>query len=84
MPKSRGRRKEPFTPPPAPVNPASQTSPVWLVPVMLACFLLGLVWLVVFYIAGQDVPGMSSLQNYNLLVGFALILVGFVLATRWK
>lgn len=84
MPKSRVRRKEPYTPPPQHVDPASKVSPRWLAPVMVACFLIGLAWIVVYYLAGSQIPGMSSLGNYNLLVGFALIGVGFALATQWR
>jgi hypothetical protein len=51
---------------------------------MVACFLIGLLWIVVFYIAGNDVPGMSALGNWNLLVGFAFIGVGFIAATQWR
>lgn len=44
----------------------------------------GLLWIVVFYVAGRDIPGMSTLGNWNLLVGMALIVAGFMVFTRWK
>jgi uncharacterized membrane protein (DUF485 family) len=50
---------------------------------MLACWLLGLIWLVVFYVAGQDIPVMRDLNNWNLLIGMGLIAVGFVVSTQW-
>jgi uncharacterized membrane protein (DUF485 family) len=59
------------------------TSRVWVAPLMLACWLLGLAWLVVFYVAGQDIPVMSDLGNWNLLIGMGLIAVGFVVSTQW-
>jgi len=59
------------------------TSRVWVAPLMLACWLLGLAWLVVFYVAGQDVPVMKDLNNWNLLIGMGLIAVGFVVSTQW-
>ena len=59
------------------------TSRVWVAPLMLACWLLGLAWLVVFYVAGQDIPVMSDLGNWNLLIGMGLIAVGFVVFTQW-
>ena len=59
------------------------TSRVWVAPVMLACWLLGLAWLVVFYVAGQDIPVMDDLGNWNLLIGMGLIAVGFVVSTQW-
>lgn len=59
------------------------TSRVWVAPLMLACWLLGLAWLVVFYVAGQDIPVMNDLGNWNLLIGMGLIAVGFVVSTQW-
>lgn len=49
-----------------------------------ALLIAGLAWIVVFYVAGRDVPVMSSLDNWNLLVGMALIVAGFMVFTRWK
>jgi hypothetical protein len=59
------------------------TSRVWVAPLMLACWLLGLAWLVVFYVAGTDIPVMNDLGNWNLLIGMGLIAVGFVISTQW-
>lgn len=53
---------------------------------MLGCFLIGLVWIVVFYFIGQDasVPVMKDLDQYNLLVGIGFMAVGFTFATKWE
>ena len=53
---------------------------------MLTCFLLGLVWIVVYYMTSQDasVPLIRELGNYNLLVGISFMAVGFVYATHWE
>jgi len=59
------------------------SSRVWVAPLMLTCWLLGLAWLVVFYVAGQDIPVMNDLGNWNLLIGMGLIAVGFVVSTQW-
>jgi hypothetical protein len=59
------------------------SSRVWVAPLMLACWLLGLAWLVVFYVAGQDIPVMDDLGNWNLLIGMGLIAVGFIVSTQW-
>jgi hypothetical protein len=65
-----------------PKQPRTQ-SRVWVAPLMLASWLLGLAWLVVFYVAGQDIPLMKDLGNWNLLVGMGLIALGFVVSTQW-
>ncbi len=53
---------------------------------MLGCFLIGLIWIVVYYITGQDlsIPVMKNLGQYNLVVGIGFMAVGFVYATRWE
>jgi hypothetical protein len=45
---------------------------------------LGLIWIVVYYVAGSDIPGMSTLGNWNLLVGMGMIVAGFLVFTRWR
>jgi hypothetical protein len=53
---------------------------------MLGCFLIGLLWIIVYYIAGPDnaLPVLRNLEQYNLLVGIAFMGVGFVFATKWE
>ncbi len=53
---------------------------------MLGCFLVGLIWIVVYYVTGQDLelPVITDLGNYNLLVGIGFMATGFVFATRWE
>jgi hypothetical protein len=53
---------------------------------MLGCFLVGLIWIVVYYITGQDltVPVIKNLGQYNLVVGIGFMAVGFVYATHWE
>ncbi len=88
MPESKRRKsKQPaFTPPPSPVPTSVKIgNPRWLAPLMVTMFLLGLLWIVVFYLAGNQVPVMKDFNNLvNVLIGFGFIGVGFVLATRWR
>lgn len=53
---------------------------------MLGCFLIGLIWIIVYYIAGTQVaiPLMAELGQYNLIVGIGFMAVGFVYATKWE
>ena len=54
---------------------------------MLACFLIGLLWICTFYVFSNDpsgIPIMNDLEQYNLLVGIAFMAVGFTFATRWE
>lgn len=53
---------------------------------MLGCFLIGLLWIVVYYVTGQNftVPLLTDLSQYNLVVGIGFMAVGFVFATHWE
>jgi hypothetical protein len=53
---------------------------------MLGCFLLGLIWIVVYYVTGQNmtVPLLTDLSQYNLVVGIGFMAVGFIYATHWE
>jgi amino acid permease len=55
---------------------------------MLACFLLGLLWICTFYVISGDnlhkVPVFNDLDQWNLVVGIAFMAIGFSFATRWE
>jgi hypothetical protein len=82
VPKSRIRKKPDRTPPP-PVNKANLPSAPWVAPTMMGLFAVGLIWVVIYYISQGSLP-IDAFGNYNLLVGFAFITGGFVMATQWK
>ncbi|GDY55070.1 hypothetical protein SVIO_056930 [Streptomyces violaceusniger] len=52
MPKSRIRKKDDFTPPPAKqaASISLNSGRRWVAPLMLAMFLIGLAWIVIFYV----------------------------------
>jgi hypothetical protein len=83
VPKSRVRKKPVYTPPPS-RSPRRAVSPPWLVPTMVGCFLLGLAWIALYYVTNGGPSWLSALSGWNLVCGFALIVVGVVLATRWR
>lgn len=58
-------------------------SPSWLAPVMVGAFILGLIWIVVFYVSQTTYP-IPGIGAWNMVVGFAFIGVGFTLATKWR
>ncbi|MDP4675783.1 MAG: cell division protein CrgA [Actinomycetes bacterium] len=87
MPESKGRKKDNYEPPAAKNNrtPVKLGSGAWVAPTMVALFIIGLVYIVIFYIAGQDIPIMRDLNPLvNVIIGFAFITGGFVVSTRWK
>jgi hypothetical protein len=82
VPKSRVRQKSAYTPPPT-RSPKKRVSPPWVAPVMIATFLIGLLWLILFYVTNGSLP-ISALGNWNLVVGFAFIVAGFGISTQWR
>ena len=90
MPKSKVRKKSVYTPPEGVLQSrssqarAAQPSPRWYAPLMLALMLLGLLWIVVFYVAGERIPFMASLEWKNFLIGFGAMVAGLVMSMRWR
>ncbi|GII95858.1 cell division protein CrgA [Sinosporangium siamense] len=81
MPESKTRKKAVYTPPQK--TQETKVSPRWLAPTMVTAWIIGILWIAVYYIA-PDLPGISDLANWNLLVGFVFIIFGVVLSTRWR
>jgi hypothetical protein len=85
VPESRSRKKQTYTPAQAKSLKATRGSGRWVAPVMVTCWLVGLAWIVTFYVTiNHTVPVISDLGNWNLLVGMGLIGLGFVFATKWE
>lgn len=59
----------------------------WVAPTFITLMLLGVLWLVVWYITaatGVVVPLLTDLGSWNLAVGMGLMVAGFAVATQWK
>ncbi len=83
MPESKGRSKPSYTPPPRRSQKVDAGNPPWFVPVMVGLMVIGLLWVVTFYITSQQYP-IESLGKWNLGVGFGLMVAGFAMTTRWR
>ncbi|WP_296195271.1 cell division protein CrgA [uncultured Microbacterium sp.] len=58
-------------------------NPVWFKPVMLGFMLLGLAWILLFYLSSGTLP-IPGIAAWNLAIGFGIALVGFLMTTRWR
>ncbi len=83
MPKSRVRKRTVYTPP-APKTAQRKVSAPWVGPAIVVCLVLGLAWIVVYYLTQGSIPGISALGAWNLVIGFTFIIAGVVLSTRWR
>lgn len=81
MPESKRRKKASYTPPPAPAKP--KESPSWWVPTAVVLMVVGMLWVVVTYIAQSQAP-IPGLGSWNLAVGFGVLLAGFLMTLRWR
>jgi hypothetical protein len=84
VPESKVRKKAAYTPPPEKKQPIKlDAGNRFLVPFMVGCFIVGLLWIVVFYLSGSKYP-VPAIHNWNMVVGFGLIISGFIASMRWK
>ena len=56
----------------------------WVPPTFITVGLLGVAWLITYYVAGQYIPFMSDLGNWNILIGMGGMAAAFGIATLWK
>jgi hypothetical protein len=59
-------------------------SPSWYPIVMATVLVLGLAYLVVYYIAASKIGWMNDLGAWNFAIGFGVMLVGLIMAVRWR
>ncbi len=86
MPESKGRAKPAYTPPPQRRSKTTMANPPWFLPVMLGLMVLGLLWVVTFYVtaaSGTSYP-IPNFGYKNLVIGFGLMISGFLMTTRWR
>ncbi len=84
MPKSRSRKKSDYIAPPAKKPAGSGVSPRWVAPTMIALLVVGLAWVVLYYVASGSIGFIDDLGAWNVAIGFAFMFSGLMVATRWK
>lgn len=63
-------------PGPKPLSPAYKA-------VMFGLLILGLLWIIVYYLT-QGLFPIVQIGGWNILVGFGIALVGFLMMSRWS
>ncbi len=51
---------------------------------MLGLMIIGLLWLVVNYLAGESIPFMQELGPWNYGIGFGLAIIGLLMTMGWR
>ena len=73
-------------PPPQPGEPGKVMNR-WAGPAMVASAIIGLLWIVVFYVVGgtdTTIPFYSDLGQWNIVIGMGFILASFGFAMKWE
>lgn len=83
MPESKGRDDKSAAYVPPRTSKAPEPNPTWWAPAFIALLVLGLLWIVVYYMSEYKYP-VASLGVWNLGVGFVLLMSGFIMTMRWR
>ena len=60
----------------------TKSNPRWFVPLFCTLMVIGLIWCVVYYLTGNyPIPNIGA---WNLAIGFAIIMVGFLMTMGWR
>jgi hypothetical protein len=58
-------------------------TPLWYRVIMFTLMILGVLWIVTFYISQSTLP-VAAAGNWNIGIGVGLIMVGLMMTTRWR
>lgn len=67
-----------------PVKINTGGTPAWYKVIMFGLMILGLAWLILFYIAGDQIPLLSELGPWNYAIGFAGLIAGLLMTMGWR
>jgi len=67
-----------------PAKVKAPSSRRWVPPTFITVGLLGVLWLITYYVAGPSIPFMSDLGNWNIVIGMGLMASAFGIATLWR
>ena len=83
MPESKGRDRKAATYTPPHKSKAREPNPTWWAPVFVTLLILGLLWIVIYYMTEYKYP-IEAIGVWNLGIGFVLLMSGFIMTMRWR
>ena len=78
---SKKRNTEVYKVPRSATKPKSE-NPRWLVPTFSTLLVVGVAWILVYYISRAQFP--LDIGQWNIVIGFSMLMVAMGLLTRWK
>jgi len=82
MPESKPRKRSERRPQTT-AAPEYKPNPVWFKPVMFGLMIIGLLWIIVFYITEAQWP-IAAAGSWNIMIGFGIAIAGFLMTTKWR
>lgn len=83
MPESKPRKRTARVAPQTSAAEAHKPNPVWFKPVMFGLMIIGLLWIITFYITEGAFP-VQAWGSLNIVAGFGIAIIGFLMTTRWR
>ncbi|SKB73192.1 Uncharacterised protein family (UPF0233) [Arthrobacter sp. 49Tsu3.1M3] len=83
MPQSKPRKRTARVAPQTSAAEAYKPNPVWFKPVMFGLMIIGLLWIITFYITEGAFP-VQAWGSLNIVAGFGIAIIGFLMTTRWR
>lgn len=67
-----------------PVKVNTGGTPVWYKTIMFGLMILGLAWLIFYYLAGDQITWLAQLGPWNYAIGFAGMILGLLMTMGWR
>ena len=83
MPESKPRKRPARQAPQTSATQQYKPNPVWYKAVMFGLMILGLLWIITFYISEGTLP-VAAWGSGNIIAGFGIAIIGFLMTTRWR
>ncbi|MEO8283456.1 MAG: cell division protein CrgA [Pseudarthrobacter sp.] len=83
MPESKPRKNTARTGQQTSAAQAYKPNAVWFKPVMFGLMIIGLLWIITFYISNAAFP-VEAWGSWNIVAGFGIAIIGFLMTTRWR
>jgi hypothetical protein len=83
VPESKGRDRKSAASISPPTRKGIEPNPVWWAPVFVILLVVGLLWIVVYYVSEYRYP-IEAIGTWNLGIGFVVLMAGFIMTMRWR
>jgi hypothetical protein len=83
VPESKGRDRKSAASVPPQTRKGIEPNPAWWAPVFIVLLVVGLLWIVVYYVTEYRYP-IEALGAWNLGIGFVVLMAGFIMTMRWR